>query len=77
MIFPLPLTSGMFTANVLASPLVNVKFLLPLSNEAVINELPVIADVTLPVIAFILVLNDALSAVYASWFTVLAIVASL
>jgi hypothetical protein len=42
----LPLTSGMFTANVEASPFVNVKFLVPVLNDAVTNELAVIADVT-------------------------------
>ena len=44
----LPLTSGMFTLNVEASPFVNVKLRVPLSNDAVIKEDAVIADVTLP-----------------------------
>jgi hypothetical protein len=44
----LPLTSGMFTLNVCASPFVNVKLRVPLSKDAVISELAVIEDDTKP-----------------------------
>jgi hypothetical protein len=38
----------MFTLNVLASPFVNVKFLVPLSNDAVTKELAVTEELTNP-----------------------------
>ena len=34
----LPLTSGMFTLNCVVLPFVNVKFLVPLSNDAVVKD---------------------------------------
>jgi len=42
----LPLTSGIFTANVLASPFVNVRLRVPLLKLAVIKKLPLSASVT-------------------------------
>ena len=43
-----PLTSGILTAKVVLFPFVNVKFLVPLSNDAVIKELAVIEELTNP-----------------------------
>jgi hypothetical protein len=44
----LPLTSGILTAKVVLSPLVKVKFLVPLLKDAVIKELAVTEELTNP-----------------------------
>ncbi len=54
----LPLTSGILTLNCVPSPLLNVRFLFPLSNDAVVN--PKLADVNkLAVAEFKLVIDAA------------------
>jgi len=57
----LPLTSGIFTLNCVLFPLVNVKFLVPLSNDAVTNAklADVFKDAVVELIFVILILADA------------------
>ena len=52
----LPLTSGIFTPNVVPLPFVNVKFLVPVSNDAVTNAK--LADVNKDEVAVFRLLTD-------------------